>query len=250
MATNCPVKEEKRTCDKTEPANHKGIMKFFSETNFDKLKSIMYAKQAKKGEYLFWEGDLADRLFYVMKGEIRITKMSETGKSFILYLHQAGDLFGQMDPFLHSVQSFSAEVTADCEIGVIQRKDLEVLLWQHGDLAIEFMKWMGLMHRMTETKFRDLMMYGKPGALCSLLIRLSNSYGIPKGDHTLINYKINNSEMADMIGSTRESVNRMLSDMKKEDAVEFHNGQIVIKNATYLRDICHCENCPLEICRM
>jgi CRP/FNR family transcriptional regulator len=109
------------------------------------------------------------------------------------------------------VQSFSAEVTADCEIDVIQQKDLEVLLWQHGDLAVEFMKWMGLMHRMTESKFRDLMMYGTPDALCSLLIRLSNSYGVPKGEYTLINYKINNTEMADMIGATRESVNRMLN---------------------------------------
>ncbi|MDD9266764.1 Crp/Fnr family transcriptional regulator [Paenibacillus sp. GCM10023248] len=230
--------------------DNKGITKFFSEENFHKLQSIMYLKHAVKGDYLFWEGDVADKLYYIIKGGVRITKLSETGKSFILYLHQAGDLFGQMDPFQNSVQSFSAEVTTDCEIGVMQRKDLEVLLWQHGDMAIEFMQWMGLMHRMTETKFRDLMMYGKPGALCSLLIRLSNSYGVPKGPHTLINYKINNTEMADMIGATRESVNRMLSDMKKEDAVEIQNGQIVIKDLTYLRDICHCENCPKEICRM
>ena len=83
-----------------------------------------------------------------------------------------------------------------------------------------------------------------------VLIRLSNSYGAPKGDYTVINYKINHAEMADMIGATRESVNRMLSEMKKEDAVEFQNGQIVIKDLTYLRDICHCENCPKEICRM
>ncbi|MGO4270265.1 Crp/Fnr family transcriptional regulator [Paenibacillus sp. TAF58] len=238
-----------KTCEVRTKAP-KGIMNFFSEENFERLQSIMYTKRAEKGDFLFWEGDTADKLYYVIQGGVRITKLSETGKSFILYLHQTGDLFGQMDPFQNSVQSFSAEVTEDCEIGVIQRKDLEVLLWQHGDLAIEFMKWMGLMHRMTETKFRDLMMYGKPGALCSLLIRLSNSYGVPKGDHIQINYKINNSEMADMIGSTRESVNRMLSDMKREDAVEFHNGHIIIKNVTFLRDICHCENCPLEICRM
>lgn len=228
----------------------KGIFAFFSEENFHKLQSIMYVKHAEKGDYLFWEGDVADKLYYVMKGGVRITKLSETGKSFILSLHQTGDLFGQIDPFQNSVQSYSAEVTEDCEIGVIQRKDLEVLLWQHGDLAIEFMKWMGLMHRMTETKFRDLMMYGKPGALCSLLIRLSNSYGVPNGEHTLINYKINHTEMADMIGATRESVNRMLSDMKKEDALEIQNGHIVIKDLTYLRDVCHCENCPKEICRM
>ncbi|MBP1962153.1 Crp/Fnr family transcriptional regulator [Paenibacillus aceris] len=228
----------------------KGIMNFFSEENFERLQSIMYVKRAAKGDFLFWEGDAADKLYYIIQGGVRITKLSETGKSFILYLHQAGDLFGQIDPFQNSLHSFGAEVTEDSQIGVMGRKDLEILLTQHGDLAIEFMKWMGLMHRMTETKFRDLMMYGKPGALCSLLIRLSNSYGVPQGDNILITYKLNNSEMADMIGSTRESVNRMLSDMKKEDALEFNNGRIVIKDVTYLRDICHCENCPLEICRM
>lgn len=126
-----------------------------------------------------------------------------------------------MDPFQDSAQNFSAEVTLDSTVGVIMRKELEDPLRQHGDLAIEFMKWMGLMHRMTETKFRDLMMYGKPGALCSLLIRLSNSYGVPIGEHTLIDYKLSNSEMADMIGSTREGVNRILSDMRKEEAIAF-----------------------------
>lgn len=250
MTIHFPVKEEKTAPVTTNFVHHKGIMGLFSEANFDKLKSIMYLKQAKKGEHLFWEGDTADKLYFVIKGGVRITKMSELGKSFILYLHQAGDLFGQIDPFQDSVQGFSAEVTADCEVGIILRKDLEVLIWQHGDLAIEFMKWMGLVHRMTESKFRDLMMYGKQGALCSLLIRLSNSYGVPSGEHVLIDYKINNSELADMIGSTRENVNRMLSDMRKEEVLELQNGYIIIKNAAFLRSICHCENCPTEICRM
>ncbi|WP_246294339.1 Crp/Fnr family transcriptional regulator [Paenibacillus planticolens] len=232
------------------PKDPKGNMNGFSPENFARLQSIMHIKRAAKGDFLFWEGDTADKLYYIVQGGVRVTKQSETGKSFILYLHQAGDLFGQIDPFQNSLHSFGAEVTEDGEIGVIQRKDLEVLLRQHGDLAIEFMKWIGLIHRMTETKFRDLMMYGKSGALCSLLIRLSNSYGVPQGGNIHIHYKINNSEMADMIGATRESVNRMLNDMKKDNTLDFNNGCIVIKNLSYLRNICRCENCPLEICRM
>ncbi|MEW9701463.1 Crp/Fnr family transcriptional regulator [Paenibacillus sp. SI8] len=228
----------------------KGISNYFSAENFNRLQSIMYTKHANKGDYLFWEGDPADKLYFVHKGGVRSTKVSETGKNFILYLYQSGDMFGQVDPFHDSVQSISAEVTEDSEIGVMLRKDLEVLLWQHGDLAIEFMKWMGLVHRMTETKLRDLMMFGKPGALCSLLIRLSNSYGKKQGEQTWIDYKINHTEIADMIGATRESVNRMLSEMKKADVVEFQSGHIVIKDLVYLRDICHCENCPVDICRM
>ncbi|WP_205516219.1 Crp/Fnr family transcriptional regulator [Paenibacillus sp. SYP-B3998] len=228
----------------------KGIANYFSAENFNRLQSIMYAKQVNKGDFLFWEGDAADKLYFVQKGGVRSTKLSETGKNFILHLYQTGDLFGQVDPFHDSVHSVSAEVTEDSEIGVMLRKDLEVLLWQHGDLAIEFMKWMGLMHRMTETKLRDLMMFGKPGALCSLLIRLSNSYGKTQDGQIMIDYKINHTEMADMIGATRESVNRMLSDMKKANVVEIQNGHLFINDLSYLRDICHCENCPVDICRM
>lgn len=226
-----------------------GILDILSQESVDKLQSIMYTKQVEKGAHLYWEGDAADKLYYVFSGRVRTTKASDSGRTLTLYLHQKGDLFGQVDPFQDSTHTFSAEVTEDGKIGIIQRKDLEVLFWQHGDVAVEFMKWMGLMHRLTQTKFRDLMLFGKPGALCSLLIRLSNSYGIQKDGSIFIDLKINNTELADMIGATRESVNRMLSDMKKEDVIEYEDGHILIKDLAYLRDICRCENCPKEVCR-
>jgi CRP/FNR family cyclic AMP-dependent transcriptional regulator len=234
----------------TEGNTKEGISNFFSPENLERLKSIMYTKSAKADSYLFWEGEPADYLYYVKKGLVKLTKTTDTGTKITLYLHHTDDLFGQIDPFQESAHTFNAEVIEDAEFGIIQQKDLETLLWQHGDLAIEFMKWMGMMHRMTQTKFRDLMLYGKPGALCSLLIRLSNSYGAPCGDNIRISKKINNSEMAEMIGATRESVNRMLSDLRKEDVIHVENGTVTIKNADYLRDICKCESCPQEICRV
>jgi len=227
-----------------------GLLPGISKESFEKLESIMYTRNIEKGSHLFWEGDTADKLFYVIEGRVRTTKASDNGRTLTMYLHQQGDLIGQMDPFQDSIHSFSAEVTESGKVGIIQRKDLEVLLWQHGDLAVEFMKWMGLMHRLTQTKFRDLMMFGKTGALCSLLIRLSNSYGVERDGHIYIDLKVNNTEMADMIGATRESVNRMLSDLKKEEVVEFEEGHVIIKNLEYLRNVCHCEKCPKEVCRM
>ncbi|MNE86560.1 Anaerobic regulatory protein [compost metagenome] len=94
------------------------------------------------------------------------------------------------------------------------------------------------------------MLYGKPGALCSLLIRLSNTYGVPDGDEIRIEKKFNNSEMAELIGATRESVNRMLSDMRKDDLIYIEHGTIVIKDIEALRDVCKCESCPVQICRI
>lgn len=68
---------------------------------------------------------------------------------------------------------------------------------------------MGQMHRVTQSKFRDLMLFGNPGALCSTLIRLSNTSGEESGRHILISKKLTNSELGELIGATRESVNRL-----------------------------------------
>src|SRR5690606_22370664 len=122
------------------------------------------------------------------------------------------------------------ETAEDSVLGIIQQKDLEVLLWQHGDFAVEFIKWLSQIHRITQTKFRDLMMFGKPGALCSMLIRLSNTFGKPFGDGILITTRLTNNELAEMIGATRESVNRMLSDLRKQNVIDYHNSLIVIKD--------------------
>lgn len=227
-----------------------GIAAFFSEDNMERLHSAMHVQSAKAGTCLYREEDAADNLFYVKKGQVRVSKSADNGRSLTLYLHQAGDLFGQIDPFRHSAHMFTAEATEDCEIGVIRRKDLEALLGQHGDLAVEWMKWMGLMHRMTQSKFRDLLLFGKPGALCSLLIRLSNTYGVPDGAAVRIDCKFTNGQMADMIGTTRESVNRMLGDMKKRNVISLRDGTITVNNIAYLREVCSCENCPKEVCRM
>lgn len=222
----------------------------FTPENMIKLKSISYEYTATAGSYLYWEGDPADKLFYLIEGQVRITKATADGKQLTLYLFQTHDLFGQLDSLHGSTHSFSAEVTEDSVIGIIQIRDLEVLLWQHGDLAVEFMKWMGLMHRTTQTKFRDLLMYGKPGALCSVLIRLSNSYGEHHGEHIIIPIRLTNTELSEMIGATRESVNRMLSEFKKKNIIDYEDNFILIKDLTYLRELCHCEDCPGNICRM
>jgi CRP/FNR family transcriptional regulator len=215
-----------------------------------KLKQIMYDYNAPAGTHLYWEGDPTDKLFYIKRGRVKITKATDDGKQLIMYMFQTGDMFGELETFHTATHNFNAETAEDSVIGIIQQKDLEVLLWQHGDFALEFIKWLTQIHRITQTKFRDLMMFGKPGALCSMLIRLSNTYGKPFGDGILITTRLTNNELAEMIGATRESVNRMLSDLRKQDVIDYHNSLIVIKDPMYLRDLCHCENCPGTICRV
>ncbi|MBC8080164.1 MAG: Crp/Fnr family transcriptional regulator [Gorillibacterium sp.] len=242
-----PLSETQTILEQVLPGN----TSIFSEENLAILKEIMYEQKYPIGTHLYWEGDASDRLFYIKSGRVKITKSTDEGKELILYMHQADDMLGQIDPFNNSRQTFSATAMEDCTVGVLQQSDLEILVWQHGELAIDFMKWMGMTHRITQAKFRDMVMYGKPGALCSTLLRLSHTYGRKQasGD-VMITKKLTHSELSDMIGATRESVNRMLNDLRKKGAVDYDNGYIVIKDDIFLKNICHCESCPTSVCRV
>jgi len=229
--------------------NHANTMSF-SARNLQDLMDHMTEHAYKAGSHLFWEGESAEQLYFIKSGRVKITKSTDEGKELILHMYQQGDIFGQLVPFTQTAHSCGAKTSEDSVIGFIPRAELERLIIHSQDLAIDFMKWMALNQRITETKLRDLMMYGKPGALCSTLIRLANTYGVPGGGGTIIAKKMTHSELSDLIGATRESVNRMLNELRKLGVIDYNNDSIVVKNIDKLRTICHCENCPDEVCRL
>ena len=229
-------------CEKT--INEKGITSFLTAAQFELLEEIMAPKRAKAGTVLFWEGEPCGKLIYVRSGKVMLRKTTEDGKSLILSILQAGDLIGELDGSRGVVHGYSAEVMDNAELGIIAWKDIDMLLVQHSDLALPFMNWMALNHRVTESKLRDLLLFGKPGALASTLIRMANSFGIAQEDGIRINLKLTNTEMAEFIGTTRESVNRMLNGLKEDGTIDMQGGRIVIRDLNALKKICGCPECP------
>ena len=105
---------------------------------------------------------------------------------------------------------------------------LEEKLSQDHELSLEFMKWMSLQYRKTQTKFRDLVLHGKKGALYSTLIRITNSYGVKTNKGMLIDLPLTNQELANFCGTSREVVNRLLSDLRKAGIISIDKGSITI----------------------
>lgn len=227
--------------------------RFLSEPNYKKWSGIMTVKPVSAGTRLFWEGEVAGKLYYIVSGRVKTKKTTEDGKDLILSVLGIGDLIGEFGAYGDTAHSYCAEVFEDAEIGIVQERDLEALLRRDGEFAVEFMKWIGLMNRIVQSKFRDLLLYGKPGALASTLIRMSNTYGSPDKDGIRIDMRMTNSDMAELIGTTRESVNRMLSAMKDEGTISVSDNRIVIRRIDDLRRVCNCPSfpaCPKEICRL
>ena len=95
-----------------------------------------------------------------------------------------------------------------------------------------------------------MVLYGKKGALYSTLIRLSNSYGKEVDGGILITVPLTNQELANYSATARESLNRMLSELRKQNIIELRGNLIFIKDISYLRREIECENCGKEICNI
>ncbi|WP_099157188.1 Crp/Fnr family transcriptional regulator [Virgibacillus ndiopensis] len=214
------------------------------------LNSVDHIKPIKKDTFLFSEGESADELYLVKSGRIQIGKVSPEGRELTLRICHKDDIVGELSLYSENVKYIlNAKVIQDGEVAVIKKSELENEMINNSSLAIEFMKIMNEYYRRDQTKFRDLVLHGKKGALYSTLIRLSNSYGKKQNNGDIfIDIALNNQQLANFGGTTRESVNRMLNDLKRNNILSIKNGHIIIHNLQYLRNEINCENCPVVLC--
>lgn len=203
----------------------------------------------KKDTYLFQEGMDADELYIVISGKIQISKITSDGRELSLRIVGANDICGELTLFTSSPRFLlSAMAIEDAEVAAVKKTILEREIFQNSSLAFEFMKWMSDHFRKTQTKFRDLVLNGKKGALYSTLIRMTNSYGVPLENGILIDLPLTNQELANFCGTSRESTNRILSDLKKEAVISIKKGKIIVHDVQFLKNEIGCENCPAVYC--
>ncbi len=223
------------------------------ETHSIEIKELLHLADRRfigeKNTFIFQEGMEAEEMYVILSGKVQISKITSDGRELSLRICGKNDICGELTLFTHSPKYLlSARVLEDAEIAAINKDVLEKEIFQNSSLALEFLKWMSDHFRKTQTKFRDLVLNGKKGALYSTLIRMTNSYGVEVQDGILIDLPLTNQELANFCGTSRESTNRILNELKKEQMISIKKSKIIVHNLQYLRDEIGCENCPKVYC--
>lgn len=203
------------------------------------------------GEYLFHEGDPAKYFYIVRSGHIFITKYASSGRVLSLRLASRSSIIGEL-PLFQAEPSYIFNAVAQCpsEVYAIEFPVLQSYLEKRPQLAVNLLKIISNHMRKQHSKFRDLLLYGKKGALYSTLIRLANSYGRDEDGGVLIPVPLTNQELANYSATARESLNRMLGELKKAGVIEYRGDLLFIKNLDYLKKEIQCENCGREVCNI
>lgn len=214
---------------------------------FNELKKMEFQKVfVKKNTVLLNQDEIMKNIYILLYGNFKLTHTSEDAKSFTLGYYSN---YGILIPDLLNGESslislFKVETIENSMFGVIPVSKLDL----NDKLKLELMEYYHIVSQKIYLQMRDLLFNNKLNALISILIRLSNSYGLKVNNEIKIDIKLSNKDLAEYIGSSTETVSRIMSKLKKENILYCKEKYIFIKNIKHLKKVMNCEHCNQKLC--
>jgi CRP/FNR family cyclic AMP-dependent transcriptional regulator len=193
-----------------------------------------YAKYStlKRGAAIFSKGDPGTSLVAVISGTVKISVSSAEGRNAILNLVGAGEIFGEVSLLDGLARSADCTANTNCEIFVIDRREFIPFLRSQPALAMKFIELLCTRLRRTSDQVEQVILRNLPSRLASALIRLTEKHETePKGRAIAITQQ----EISEMVGMTRESINKQLRAWATRKWVRLEHGAIVVLDARALQ---------------
>ncbi|MBS4026697.1 MAG: Crp/Fnr family transcriptional regulator [Clostridia bacterium] len=209
---------------------HVPIFADLADDEQEKISRIIVYRKYRKGMIIFMEGEPGDELYFVKEGRVKLAKLLEDGREQILHFVQKGEVFAEILLFDGGSFPATSEVMEDAEIGIIRNTDLDKLLREYPDIAIKLLKVMSKRLRRAQLQIRDLALKDTFGRMASTLLKLAGEYGVVKDGVVIIDFSLSQQELANLIGSSRETVARILSDFKRQKLISVTRQKISILN--------------------
>jgi CRP-like cAMP-binding protein len=195
-----------------------------------------YAKHTalKRGASIFAKDDPGSSLYAVITGTVKISISSPDGRNAILNLVGPGEVFGEMSVLDGQPRSADAIANTNCEIFVIDRRDFLPFVRNQPTLAMKFIELLCARLRWTSEQVEQVILQDLPGRLASALLGLIEKRKPDPENHTIA---ITQQEISEMVGMTRESINKQLRAWSARNWVRLEHGAIVVLDAAALREL-------------
>jgi CRP/FNR family transcriptional regulator, cyclic AMP receptor protein len=199
---------------------------------FDQL--CRYAKRStlKRGTPIFSRGDPGNSLYAVISGTVKISISSPDGRNAILNLIGAGETFGEVALLDGLARTADATANTNCEIFVIDRREFLPFVRSQPALAMKFIELLCTRLRWTSDQVEEVILQNLPGRLASALIRLTEKHKLAPAGRAIA---ITQQEISEMVGMTRESINKQLRVWASRNWVRLEHGAIVVLDASALQ---------------
>lgn len=200
----------------------------FADEEVAGIAETVTVRRFGKHQFIVREGDSGDTFFILIAGSVAVCRIAPDGRETILAILKGGDFFGEMTMFDSSLRSASIKTLTEVEVGAIRQADFLIVLDRSPRIGRSLVTALSERLRaanalITLTSSQDIR-----ARLATLLLNLSAQFGEQADNGTRIALRLTNQEMANMIATTRETVNRTLNRFCDDKLVDMRGAQIII----------------------
>ncbi|WP_152629575.1 Crp/Fnr family transcriptional regulator [Haliangium ochraceum] len=195
----------------------------------------MELREIRRRDVIYLPGDPGGSLFFVNGGRVKISKVTRDGKALTLSYCGPSEIFGEGCLVGGGPREEMAEAMENAMVTEVERDQFEQLLREYAHLGFQMTKLLAKRRLDLENKLETLVFRDVTSKLAELLLNLADEYGVEDSRGTLVALKITHQELANLIGSTRETVSLTLSQFKKQRYICTEGRKVIISDTESLR---------------
>jgi CRP/FNR family transcriptional regulator, cyclic AMP receptor protein len=189
-----------------------------------------------EGDQILAKGDPGNSMMAVLKGRVIITAPSPDGRQMVLSVMHEGDVFGEIGMLDGKERTADASAMSDCELLIVPRGSLLALLERRPELYLRLLIVLCERLRRTNEQVEDLAFLDLEARIAKVLVRLAEENGGAAKPPVAV--KISQRTLGELVGGSRESVNKHLQDWKRSGIIALGKGSIVVNDLKALAEFC------------
>ena len=202
------------------------------------FESIKYATAYPKGAVLFVEGQSPRGIYVLCKGRVKLSICSTDGKTLILKVAEPGEVLGLSASVSGKAYELTAETLDPCQVNFVKREDFLRFLKEHGEACLRVAEQLSEKYNSACHEIRSLgLSHSAAEKLAKLLLDWSTKNGEAAKLEPRLKLALTHEEIAQMIGTSRETVTRLFADLKKRQIVQAKGSTLLIRNKAALKQI-------------
>jgi CRP-like cAMP-binding protein len=192
------------------------------------LESKSKARQFKRGTLIYLPTDQSESVLLLAAGRVKIYHVTGEGKQALLAIIDPGELFGELAIFEGGIREEFAEAMEKSTIVLIPGNEIQRLMEEHSEVSLGVTKLMGLGRKRIERRLKSLLFRSNRERVVHLLLELAEKYGRATPQGVVLGIKLSHQDLANIIGSTRETVTVVLGDLQAEGSLTIKRREILL----------------------
>lgn len=215
------------------------VLAQIGEQDLKTLFSLGKTQHYPKGTFIFHAGGAGSHVYFLRRGRVKIYQLSPAGREVILWFCFSGEMFGMAEVTRGDGRVVNAQACEDSEALCVPKEQFNAFLESHPKIALLIMHVLSCRLRVLGEVLVNLASDDVNTRLAKLILRLGARYGKRVGTEVHLDIHLTHQEMADMIGTTRQTVTSALGHLKRQGILSMGNRRILIESEELLSELTH-----------